>query len=1616
MPSTVVPEDVVDELEYFDEVIYPWVRNGALLEFDASDRAMAPFGGDLSPGTRVRLTVGEWDGIESTIIGVRQNFLWRHDDGERGARAFKGTSRAFIDETYGLEVIGKLQNLQGLRKTLRAAQATQTSQQSAHGKQSQAAASASTAALPFIIDAASFADTSAIPSGGVRVKKPVQYCAPVSARFPAGTLPPLVTYECAQELLLQFGAHVRAGMHLLLRRGARAGTIATVIGMYDGRLVYHSHDGSWPREFEATDLSLKCEINEIHVVLDDTLHTATSTAPRGASPNNAHHHRPHALLRGYPQDLESYRGVEYRTAASAMLRCWGLLHGHRVQHQSGPRLGCTGVIIGSKSDVLYELCIETGAVEALVGGDGSAIRAHHGLVPIGYWCGDLPLTSSFTAPDLRRSGVRMPIGAPRLIDERLGAFIANPMLTARCGGGGRNRVMPGASVRMRCGTRTGQVGIVVGVTHRPPTPQEAQPLSPTFWALFDDVSSRLDHAADRHSSRSADDSGLTVEEVRVDNGDAALVGRPRATLPFLKASADPLTGNIASAADAARRLSGSHEDDAHGDFVEVPSAFGEWVDVNMDPVACCNQFGIAPGRKIVYCARRTFQQFARDACSRLGSNASLYQVSLSPFPDTRGASNERSTATLKALLPAQWSLGIVLGTCRRELCVLNLQTQTVEPLLGSSGWELATTTHIEVVGWYPERFAEIRDTFRNRERATSVPTCALTFFEAPLQRDTDVRPLAILASSAAKAVTGEGDSTGEAPVDPAIGMTTARNAVTVIAANVANGRISPFEHIVVGVRTDYAAFAAAGVGQLAAGARIFHSPRLPPRLSRSRPSHHPSDTLSAGIPREEWTHYGPPEWFTVLGVLGTHVFLCKDTAMENGVAEGSLKAAADGDNSPAFFPAQNVVVRSSASLADAVAAAKDAAREAPLQHAALPKALIATWITAPLAVDAEASSPTAAAMRAVGDSVYPNFPVAHIDSAAVRAASEGVSKARAKEVRLLLSSFTTDDQFDVIELMLGCFRVDLKAGDTLLRACKMVAALVDVFGQRQLRPPTAAQWAGAFRSKFQAIEAVRRREIEQMEQGESGQLRYRWAIQSHRSGLDASGGGNSSTVADWSFETSRRHESPTHVVVKVSDRTGAASAAMVVAKTTAETAHFALPRVALHYADATRGALDNPVVASCRTASASMHHPFPYVLANGTRATFDISVKACEPFSMFHGQQWRPRRGDAAGSVWTVIGTLDGCLWRYDDRGLEAAPLAGATFEAIAAEHDLELVRDVDRSTMARWPYQRSASDSRVRTADPFYFHTTDGLMAQFDVCDESMAKFGVHFGDRFASNALDEIGAWQRVVYVCIGVLDDRLWVARDWCGAYAHIGSNFAQDLRLVHLYQAPVRSLLKVWRSQPPRTVNRSVVVHAVVGRAEKRALDCTREACEPYGVYPGQFVVHTKGVLATQHATILGTFHGRLYRLVTGDRVATPFDTLPHEFAAEHGCQLIQWTRPPTLDVDMESCPALAQRLGRFGFTSFTGAVAYFDTRPSVCMATFGFTLGDVVNFQHEHRTGGAVRQAVVIGVRDGRLWKTDKQGADRNIATMFVDCSSQRDLVQLYDIALVGFEVLEEHVG
>ena len=463
--------------------------------------------------------------------------------------------------------------------------------------------------------------------------------------------------------------------------------------------------------------------------------------------------------------------------------------------------------------------------------------------------------------------------------------------------------------------------------------------------------------------------------------------------------------------------------------------------------------------------------------------------------------------------------------------------------------------------------------------------------------------------------------------------------------------------------------------------------------------------------------------------------------------------------------------------------------------------------------------------------------------------------------------------------------------------------------------------------------------------------------------------------------------------------------------------------------------------------------PFEYILGCGSRTIFDISAETCSVFGMYHGQRFLCTKGDLSGEIVTILGVCGKRLWRYSSQ-TEACPFAGKNAAEIVLLHGLEHVDSSARrlekeeeETKLTSPSPSSPGEPLlVRTADPFFYHTTEGDVVSFDVSDKTVHdEFGVRFGDRFAvrdSMALRNIchvplprkrmvvlqssssqrraersktQPQEQLMFIpfgritIIGIREGRLWFDTDTSGAQPFLGNSgsLRLELGLEYLYSGCVTSTFH----NMARGSHVRVCAQSKVGRV---AVDTSSASISLFcqDVHCGTAVTISKGALVGLRTVIVGTRQGRLLHQPHGTGQCTPFEYPSTTLMSHMRFTIFRGTNPieSMEEVIIRDFSAVS-RQRRFRYLSLSGDVYCFDTTDSACKHAYGFGHGDRLQLTKPPKQAG--RMVVVLGVRNNQLWCVDECDGG---AFVLHGCFDHQSIISTYDPLPAGRSSVKEFVG
>ena len=384
-----------------------------------------------------------------------------------------------------------------------------------------------------------------------------------------------------------------------------------------------------------------------------------------------------------------------------------------------------------------------------------------------------------------------------------------------------------------------------------------------------------------------------------------------------------------------------------------------------------------------------------------------------------------------------------------------------------------------------------------------------------------------------------------------------------------------------------------------------------------------------------------------------------------------------------------------------------------------------------------------------------------------------------------------------------------------------------------------------------------------------------------------------------------------------------------------------------------------------------------YVLRSGEVICFDTSSRVERDWGHAAHSVVRYTKGDLAGLTATVLGVHRGMLWRRDQvpGSGRAAPFAGDAAQ-VRREHGLEAV---------------DCPPPPVATADPFVFPLWDTALAVFDISADACRTFGVRHGERYAcgvSPPLAETAALCHpeltpFILTIIGVHNAALWYClQDRTGAVFFSGSNIVEEYSLVPLYTTSVEEVAidseRVLAYLGGLTLDSQLPVPTVAaggtgprrpsGRWGPLLFESTHTSFERLGCPHLQHRLRVRHTVWGVHGVVVGTARFYVWVHFDGDQGATVVH--PQELPFLQPCHVSEKPKVPEL-VRLLPCKPRQSPAGSVAFRYHTtaGNVALFDTS-AAAVEEFGVRHGEVVAF----RTGSVESTAVIVGVRQGVLWK------------------------------------------
>ena len=385
-------------------------------------------------------------------------------------------------------------------------------------------------------------------------------------------------------------------------------------------------------------------------------------------------------------------------------------------------------------------------------------------------------------------------------------------------------------------------------------------------------------------------------------------------------------------------------------------------------------------------------------------------------------------------------------------------------------------------------------------------------------------------------------------------------------------------------------------------------------------------------------------------------------------------------------------------------------------------------------------------------------------------------------------------------------------------------------------------------------------------------------------------------------------------------------------------------------------------------------------------------------------------RGDVTGVTAVILGySDDGALWRRERPEPDGLNVHGVTPRALRvsrndAEWFLSLYGAVRLGVV---------DQGDVPTADDFTWLLQDGTVAAFDVTVESCRRFGAVAGERYAATDASRAGyPWKHLVLVIVGVRSDQLWGCVDLTGAIPLVAADgvcFA-DWHLRRLYFAPLhhpdkleRRLVKFpgyqpvaeaeWTSDAERSAPMIFSTEPFAAALLLPAHRAGGGALRPFQLV--QAITSPNPNDKGKKFLYVGSRRGVPWLVREGESAAREFPHATSDFFVRPtvGDWNVNLQRTAlTLDqpgraagLSLPSPPTLSSSLR---FLAEGGWVGIADAGPEQLQHKFGLEHGAVIMYSgtaprlpaKSRKAESSSRQqrkmAVVIGVRDGVVWRLD----------------------------------------
>lgn len=401
--------------------------------------------------------------------------------------------------------------------------------------------------------------------------------------------------------------------------------------------------------------------------------------------------------------------------------------------------------------------------------------------------------------------------------------------------------------------------------------------------------------------------------------------------------------------------------------------------------------------------------------------------------------------------------------------------------------------------------------------------------------------------------------------------------------------------------------------------------------------------------------------------------------------------------------------------------------------------------------------------------------------------------------------------------------------------------------------------------------------------------------------------------------------------------------------------------------------------------------------------------------------------GDIQGLRATIVGMFAGHLWRFEHTGVYrnlVMPFAGNETD-IQSRYGLKVVRRENAAQVRLAPPQ----SLKLKESNMVTFLCYDGALRELDPSHHAVSRYGVLAGDRYTTTDGTnlELFPFDGLVVLIVGVCSNGLlWFTVDQTGAmpFKNLGPevvptcvNIAEHFSLRRAYHAPFR--------QAPFEQSKLIACLGVVG-PEEGAVSGTigpmtlgflaaPEALKAhFNVVSGAKIAITSGDNKGRRLSVVGMRHGKLWVIWEYEGAARPlrsglhgFDTKLLSSDSSGGFRSPESTTQLNLN-NLLAASSATPTGSWLRFPTQRGGLALFQTD---CYEAYHVESGQQVMYSVARKGSAALpkKKAIIVGIRDGGLWKVDEFESD---AKPFIGVLDVAALHKKFDITMgpmVGVE-------